>query len=78
MGLMSKVDRIKEEIGLLKLVFGACIAIDVSLIAWIAQHYETADTVLLVLASIGVVLVTLIFIAVNRAAFKRIAHLEDL
>ena len=40
---MSKADRLKEEIGLLKLALGALIAVDVSLIAWLAQHYATAD-----------------------------------
>jgi hypothetical protein len=40
---MSTTDHVKEEIGLLKLFLGALIAIDVSLIAWLAQHYATAD-----------------------------------
>ena len=40
---MSAIDRVKEEIGLLKLALGALVAVDVSLIAWLAQHYATAD-----------------------------------
>jgi len=39
---MSQSDRIKEEIGWLKLVFGALVAVDVSLIAWLAQNYKAA------------------------------------
>jgi uncharacterized membrane protein YcjF (UPF0283 family) len=54
------------------------LATDVSLVAWLAQNYKTADTVLLVLSSIGIVLVTLIVIVVNRVAFRRMAKLEDL
>jgi hypothetical protein len=34
---MSKVDQIKEKVGWLKLVFGALIAIDVSLLGWLAH-----------------------------------------
>jgi hypothetical protein len=37
---MATADRVKEEIGLLKLFLAALIAIDVSLIAWLAQNYQ--------------------------------------
>jgi len=33
---MAKIDRLKEEIGWLKLVFGLLVAIDVSLVGWLA------------------------------------------
>ena len=75
---MSKAERIKEEVGWFKLVFAGFLATDISLVAWLAQNYKTADAVLLVLASVGVVLVTFIVIAVNRAAFRRMKKLEDL
>jgi hypothetical protein len=41
---MSEADEIKEEIGWLKLIFAALIAIEVSLIAWLAQNYSSAGT----------------------------------
>jgi hypothetical protein len=41
---MSRAERIKEEIGWLKLVFGGLIAVDVSLVASLAQNYKVADT----------------------------------
>ena len=50
---MSKIDRVKEVIGWLKVAFGALIAIDVSMIAWLAQNFSTADTGLKVLPSLG-------------------------
>jgi hypothetical protein len=40
---LSKIDRVKEEIGLLKLFLAGLIAIDVSLIAWLAQNYGRAN-----------------------------------
>jgi hypothetical protein len=42
---MSKADRLKEEIGWLKLVFGALLAVDVSLVAWLVQNYAAAQRV---------------------------------
>ena len=39
---MSEADQIKEEVGWLKLIFAALIAIEVSLIGWLAQNYTAA------------------------------------
>jgi heme/copper-type cytochrome/quinol oxidase subunit 4 len=58
---MATADRVKEEIGLLKLFLAALIAIDVSLIAWLAQNYTRANR-LLVLAAVA----TTLMIAVLR------------
>ena len=38
---MAKADRLKEEIGWLKLIFGVLAAVDASLVAWLAQNYTT-------------------------------------
>ena len=75
---MSQAERIKELIGWLKIVFAALVAIDVSLIAWLAQNVRTADAVSVGLAVIGVACITAGIVGVNRAAFRRIAELEDL
>jgi hypothetical protein len=75
---MSQTERLKEEIGWLKLVFGGFIAVDVSLVAWLAQNYKATDTHLLVLAVAAIIAVTVVLVAVNRSAFKRMARLEDL
>jgi len=39
---MSKSDRLKEELGWLKLVFAVLVAVDVSLVGWLAENYQTA------------------------------------
>lgn len=75
---MSEIDRIKEEVGWLKLVFGGFIAVDISLVAWLAQNYKAAETILVVLAGVAIVVVTSILVAVNRSAFKRMDKLENL
>jgi len=75
---VSKLDRIKEELGWLKVVLAASIAIDVSLIAWLAQNFETASSTLLTLALIGVLAASAGIIVVSHAAYKRIVQLENL
>jgi len=75
---VSQIDRIKEILGWLKVVFGALIVIDVSLIAWLAQNFGTADVVLLVLAFVAVVAATAGIIVVNRAAYRRMEELGRL
>jgi 4-hydroxybenzoate polyprenyltransferase len=73
---MSKVDRLKEEPGWLKLVFGIVVAVDVSLIAWLAQNYESTSRILVVCGFIGVAFVTAVGVWGNRAAMKRFKELE--
>jgi len=43
---MSKAERLKEEIGWLKVVFAVCVALDASLVAWLALSYAIAKSVL--------------------------------
>lgn len=75
---MSKADRIKEALGWLKVVFVALVAVDVSLIAWLAQNFKSADTILVILAFVAVICTTVAVVGVNHAAYKRIAELENL
>ncbi len=75
---MSEIDRLKEEIGWLKVVFALLVAIDVSLIGWAVQNYPKASTALLSLGATMVVLVTWAIILVNRRAYKKIDELGDL
>lgn len=75
---MSKIDKIKEEIGWLKVVFAILVATDISLIGWIAQNYQKAESFLTVLCGIAVVIVSVAVIRVNKIAYKKIDELEDL
>ena len=74
---MSKADRLKEEIGWLKLVFGALLAVDVSLVAWLAQNYATARRVLVLASLVAILILTGVVVWVNRLAYRRIEQLED-
>ncbi len=75
---MAKADRIKEEIGWLKVVFGLLIATDISLIAWLAQHFDSANPIQVFIALAAVGGVTSAVVWVNRMAYIRIKQLEDL
>ena len=75
---MSEADQIKEEVGWLKLVFAALIAIEVSLIGWLAQNHTTARPLIVVGAFVTVVAIGLGTVWVNRTAFRRIRQLRDL
>lgn len=74
---MSKAHRLKEELGWLKLCFGAFLAVDVSVIAWLAQNYRQAETVIVVGAFVAIVGLTAGRVFINRRAYKRLEQLED-
>ena len=74
---MSKSDRIKKELGWLKIVFAVLVAIDVSLVGWLAQNYRSTPQLLVVCALIAVTFVTAVVVWVNRAAISRFKTLED-
>lgn len=73
---MSKTDRIKEELGWLKIVFAIFVATDVLLMAWLAQNYSDLSLVLMVSGFLGVVFVTSVVVWVNQTAIKRFKELE--
>ena len=75
---MSRSDRIKETLGWLKVLFVALVAIDVSLIAWLAENLDTAPTLRVMFAILAVVAISAGIILANYAAYKHIAELENL
>ena len=74
---MARVDRIKEEIGWLKVPFGLLAVVDASLLGWLAQSYTRANPVLLAAASIAAIVVTSVIFQTNRIAYSRIDDLEE-
>ena len=74
---MAKGERIKEEIGWLKVVFAVAAAADASLLAWIAQNYETARAVIMATAVSTALVLSVIVIGVNRIAYQRLRELGD-
>ena len=50
---MAHLDKVKEEIGWLKVVFAILIAADISLVAWLAQNHRNADPFLVIAGVVG-------------------------
>jgi hypothetical protein len=74
---MAKIDRLKEEVGWLKVMFGILVAIDASLVGWLAQNYGKASWLLIVAGVVATAAVTLGVVRVNQVAYDLMAELED-
>jgi hypothetical protein len=75
---MPKIDKLKEEIGWLKVIFGILVATDISLVAWLVQNYGKAHPILLAVCAIAVLFSTIGVVWVNRVAYQKIDELEGL
>ena len=75
---MATADRVKEEIGLLKLFLAVLIAIDVPFIAWLAQNYTRANRLLVLAAVATTLMIAAAAVWVSRLMYRRMQRLEDL
>ena len=75
---MARIDKLKEEIGWLKIIFAILIATDISLGAWVVQNYGKTSKALLIISVVGVFLLTFVIVWVNQAAYRKIDELEEL
>ena len=75
---MAHIDKVKEEIGWLKVVFAIFLATALSLIAWLVENYGTGQTLLLVVGGVAAFLVMLAIIWINNVAKRKINKLEEL
>ena len=70
-------ERLKEEIGWLKVVFAVAVALDASLVGWLAQNYDTTSTLLFIAGVVAAVVLAVVVAYVNRLAYRRLKELED-
>jgi hypothetical protein len=75
---MATLDSTREELGWLKVVFTIVAAVDVSLVAWVSQAYETARGPLLLIAIVAATLITAAALWINQHAYRKIRELRDL
>ena len=77
---MSQSEKMKEEIGWLKVAFAIVMAIEISLIGWLANNYDKVDIsqekVYMNLFAIIISSIAVTFI--NKMAFRRIDKLGEL
>ena len=75
---MAHIDKVKEEIGWLKVIFAISIATDISLIAWLVENFKQEDPFLLLIAGIGALLLMFVIISINSVTYRKINKLEEL
>ena len=75
---MSKEQRIKEEIGWMKVPFGIFLVAAISLLAWLAQNYVSANSSQLVLGYAGLFAIGVIVVWLNHAVIRRFKQLEEM
>ena len=75
---MARIDKIKEEIGWLKVIFAISIATNISLIAWLIQSYGKVRPFLSILGALGALLIMFMIIWINKIAYRKIDDLEEL
>jgi hypothetical protein len=74
---MAKIDKIKEQIGWLKVVFGLLFATDISLIAYLFTSVEKLNLVQISLVLLGLLVVTFGILYTNKKAMNKIDSLEE-
>jgi 4-hydroxybenzoate polyprenyltransferase len=74
---MAKIDKLKEEIGWLKVIFGVLVAIDATLLGWLAQNYTSAGRLLVLAGTAATVVLSFAVVRVNRLAYRRMEELEE-
>lgn len=75
---MAKLDEIKEFIGYLKVLIGIAIAVALSLIAWIFNHYETLSLLDKVITVIVFMIDLLFILLLNKKIIKQIKSLGEI
>ncbi len=75
---MPQLDKAKEEIGWLKVIFAITIATDLSLMAYLGQHYNTQEIGFTVINIIMIIFATIIAILTNKKAYKKIDEIGEL
>jgi uncharacterized membrane protein YhfC len=76
--VMSRSDRLKEKITWLKVLSGAFLALDTSIIAWLVRNYEATVRVIIVGACILAAAITCFVVAILVRVYCCIRSMEDL
>jgi len=75
---MAKKDKIKEQIGWLKIIFGLLFATDFSIIGYLFNNFEKLGLLKLILIVMALIILTFSLYLINKTAMKKINELEDL
>ena len=75
---MSELDRLKEQLSYLKFWQGIMVVTDISLVGWLVSTADSAGTLTVLLAVIGVVSLTFGIIVLHRQIERRIEQIGKL
>jgi len=75
---MPKLDKVKEELGWLKVLFAISVGTDLSLMAYLAQNYIKQSELFSILNGIAIILVTIIVVMINKKAYSKIDEIGEL
>ena len=75
---MKKNEKIKEQIGWLKVVFGILSAVLVSMAGWLASNYNTSDEKLVIITLCLIVFNAVLVMVVNKKAYNKMDQLESI
>ncbi len=71
-------EKIKEQIGWLKVVFGISSAILVTLCGWLANNYDNTDIISIISATALIIFFAFVIVLANKVAYKKMDELEAL
>ena len=75
---MAKIDEIKEWLNFLNRLFTIGLVTLLGIIGWLFLHYKTAETVLLVSALIGIIVLLIVLVMLSKKIIVNIKMLKDL
>ena len=75
---MPRLDKVKEELGWLKVIFAISVATNLSLMAYLAQNYTTQSKLFTIANGLAIILVTIVIVVVNKKAYKKIDEIGEL
>jgi hypothetical protein len=74
---MSKLDELKERLGILKFWLGVIVGVFTAVFGWIVTTYKTQDTILLIIATIFLLGLLIAFFKLNQNIEKKLKEIRD-
>jgi hypothetical protein len=75
---MPKLDRLKEEVAYAKFWLGIVVVTDISLVGWLIVAVDEADRLRIVLAVLGIVLLSFGAVVLHREISQRMERIGKL
>jgi hypothetical protein len=75
---MPKLERLKEEVAYFKLWLGIVLVTDISLVGWLMVSVDEVDRLRIVLAVLGVVVLSFGVVILHRQIDQRVARIGKL